>query len=1047
MSDIKEIISQAGLDSINKATSALEKSYLAIQDNIKGAKELNDVLVKSGTMGQLTKNTEAQAIAQEKLRQATLKTQELELKIEAQKQSIFAKEQAREAKRQADEAKALAADEKRIKAIEATAKKEQDAINKSIEASNRRAQAIEANAIKELEANAKVLREKQRKESVQFASSGNSNANTSPNAQLDRAEEDRLSNEATAIGKVTQETEKNTKARKQNNIEREKANQLAKIDRVNLVAQAREENAVKGSLEQRRLALIRLRNIYDNLSASEREDRYGQRLQSIIEGLNDQVLNLERSTGRSQRNVGNYFQQAWGGLRNIANILPGVGIAGIIAFATEPIIEYITQLDIFKKKAIEVVGETAASSSEFKKSISDINALKTSISEFQTGIISRKELVDRFNESLGKTVGELKTATEVESFYNSKAGTFIEAMLLRAKATAALEEATEKASEAQKRASGGSSFADNFAGFFANIPEIIGGAIEDFRSTVSNPFDGFTNTRGLANSFKLVTDFAKKAQGQAVKDLEKEAKTGFALFDQLQKEADKFAKKNGFNFRPTTTNTDDALRKAAEARIQIQIDENKRVADIYKEQFENQNFSQEARLNSLNNFNQTSNEIAKLELKKEKLNKKISKDELLKAESDYSNKLLDITKNSANQVLVIAKQTAEEQERIRVIRNENAISDIEKERDLEISALVTAFQKRGDFTKKSQEDLEKERLEIVRKYNLMEVNEAIRQAQTLIDIRKSQGADVTKEQANLTALILKAKDLEVQGAVKASAEELDKRKQNADAIREVAQELYNFTRGLTNGIFEANIANLEEESKIREEKKNRDIEDVNESTLSEEQKAERIAVINAQAEQAQLAIDARIREQKRKQAIADKAFALGQIVINTAVAVSKALAQTGVLGSFVIPGIIALGAIQTAAVLAQPIPKFAKGGTMQKDGLAEYGHGREIRIDPDGMASLTSSTPEIGFVKAGTKFISAPETKRLLAKPNGNDVAGKSWDLNVTALISESQRSSKETKKAISKISINTMTLTERGLEKTRQRAIKINSYINKNFG
>lgn len=39
----------------------------------------------------------------------------------------------------------------------------------------------------------------------------------------------------------------------------------------------------------------------------------------------------------------------WGGLKLAANILPGVGIAGLLAFAAEPIINYISKLDLFKK--------------------------------------------------------------------------------------------------------------------------------------------------------------------------------------------------------------------------------------------------------------------------------------------------------------------------------------------------------------------------------------------------------------------------------------------------------------------------------------------------------------------------------------------------------------------------------------------------------------------------------------------------------------------------------------------------------------------------
>jgi len=68
----------------------------------------------------------------------------------------------------------------------------------------------------------------------------------------------------------------------------------------------------------------------------------------------------------------------------------------------------------------------------------------------------------------------------------------------------------------------------------------------------------------------------------------------------------------------------------------------------------------------------------------------------------------------------------------------------------------------------------------------------------------------------------------------------------------------------------------------------------------------------------------RIRDIKRKAFIANKIAAVSEIAINTAIAISKVTGQTGVGAPFIIPLLIAQGAIQTATVLAQPIP-FAKG--------------------------------------------------------------------------------------------------------------------------
>jgi len=79
-----------------------------------------------------------------------------------------------------------------------------------------------------------------------------------------------------------------------------------------------------------------------------------------------------------------------------------------------------------------------------------------------------------------------------------------------------------------------------------------------------------------------------------------------------------------------------------------------------------------------------------------------------------------------------------------------------------------------------------------------------------------------------------------------------------------------------------------------------------------------------------LAIEQKYKQQENK--IKVKAFkeeqeaSIAQVVINGAIAITKAEAQTGVLGALVIPGIIAETAVQAAKIAAQKPPAYAKGG-------------------------------------------------------------------------------------------------------------------------
>ncbi len=79
-----------------------------------------------------------------------------------------------------------------------------------------------------------------------------------------------------------------------------------------------------------------------------------------------------------------------------------------------------------------------------------------------------------------------------------------------------------------------------------------------------------------------------------------------------------------------------------------------------------------------------------------------------------------------------------------------------------------------------------------------------------------------------------------------------------------------------------------------------------------------------------LAIEQKYKQQEAQVKI--KAFkeeqeaSIAQAVINGAIAITKAEAQTGVLGALVIPGIIAETAVQVAKIAAQKPPAYAKGG-------------------------------------------------------------------------------------------------------------------------
>src|SRR5690606_37051213 len=99
-----------------------------------------------------------------------------------------------------------------------------------------------------------------------------------------------------------------------------------------------------------------------------------------------------------------------------------------------------------------VLTGTLKEDSGFKKAISSVNDLKINVDLARNGVIKKDDVVKQYNKTIGDSAGKLKTFADVEDFIVKKSDAYIQAMLLRAAANTALEEAAKAAVEAQKLA-------------------------------------------------------------------------------------------------------------------------------------------------------------------------------------------------------------------------------------------------------------------------------------------------------------------------------------------------------------------------------------------------------------------------------------------------------------------------------------------------------------------------------------------------------------------------------------------------------------------
>lgn len=245
----------------------------------------------------------------------------------------------------------------------------------------------------------------------------------------------------------------------------------------------------------------------------------------------------------------------------------------------------------------------------------------------------------------------------------------------------------------------------------------------------------------------------------------------------------------------------------------------------------------------------------------------------------------------------------------------------------------------------NKEDYERKKQEITEKY-------AIKQAQLAIDLAKEQlntpglsEEDRLKLKKKIAqaeiALAEKVRDAKI-NAVDKSAE-VDKRKMDkiAEAIQAISDLLEGFA-DLGTAIFERKMEEVEAEQDANDEAYDREVERIekleeNGAISTEEAEArkraaeDKTAKKNAELEKKKAAL-------QEKQAKFDKANNIIQTIMATSLAIMKAWTNPFAAPG-IIPFIIAQGAVSLATIIAQPIPKYAKGTKDHPGGLAIVGDG------------------------------------------------------------------------------------------------------------
>lgn len=443
------------------------------------------------------------------------------------------------------------------------------------------------------------------------------------------------------------------------------------------------------------------------------------------------------------------------------------------------------------------------------------------------------------------------------------------------------------------------------------------------------------------------------------------------------------------------------IDKGVKAKEFSQIEANTKILDVTNDAAKERN-----KVNEDAEKAQLENEKIAFDLRKQQLENYIEEEKRLREEN-----IASLTDASADELLAIQDRANQS-----LIINEEAYS-------------------RGEIGKA---EYEKNKLDIEHEAAVASINEQIRLAKVLLDIQDKAGIDTKAQRKALSDFERKLAKEDADYEIAQIKTVGEARKRTNDEIKNLQQELFKLGSTIVNASFEEEKNQIQERKDALTEETQREIDAVNRSIGTQQEKADKIAIIQAKAKSQQDVLDLRKREVAQRQAKFDKAIALSSVVQNTYAGAARALKDYPYPFSAIIAGlVIATGLASAANIIATPIPKYAKGTDYHKGGPMIVGDaGTELVIEPNGRQYITPDTDTLTTAPTGTKVIPHHELIKMIASPEKVQyVGGQSVD------IQQLVAAQKQTTKAIQSQKMMGTLVTKKGWARQQGRVSSWNNH------
>ena len=622
----------------------------------------------------------------------------------------------------------------------------------------------------------------------------------------------------------------------------------------------------------------------------------------------------------------------------------------------------------------------AMKSSEYKNAVVQVKELSTNIKLAKEGLIDKEKVLKIYNDTLGDSIGKAKSLDEAEQLLVKNGDAYIKVTLYKAAANIALNEAAEKSVQLAK---------DQLD------PNARSLAVTLRRTEAEEKFG--KQIRETAEYQRLL-----KEEGDAFnKQLTSRTKENIAAYERLKGSAKAFYEEQLNLLSGGKTSRDIQLlesvastfqRQAAELAKQFNIDlfggdgdngtdkikDNlndviKLLADARKQAFENYKLLIQDQIKAADQL--LSSEQASYDERIAGLNLYYDANKkLIAAQRDFELDELDITTKQA--IAAARKRGVEDKLSQQQITAEvNAI--IEK----------SFVERKGINIRYNSEilDLDRDfynkRIDILKYFNEKRAAEEKEYAE---QIKKSIDDRFKRDIDNLNRLV-KANQDAAKKNYETDKEYAERKKQ---LFNQLTQELIRLTESLLTGNIEREKNAIQGQIDLLEDKKQKDIEVANQTISNTEERAAAIQVIEARAAAQKEQLERRQRALDVEKAQFQKAAAIANIIQETAVGITRAIAN---LQPQLVPLIIGIGAAQLATVIAKPIPRYKHGKNIYDnyEGPAIVGDGgkQEAIIREDGSVEITDSKPQLTYV--GSKDVVLPDVSKLVDYVLAGNMGGR----------------------------------------------------------